>query len=113
MKLKIKPWIIQTTILIALYVLLGNARSVEPNPFMPGGVINVNMIIPIIGGILFGWRVGLVSGGFGTLINAMITGSMFEFLSIFSHALIGFLPGIFRKKIPSYFLSTFLILGNV
>jgi len=112
MKLKIKPWVVQSIVLIVLYVLLGNARSVEPNPFMPGAVISVNMIIPIIGGILFGWRVGILSGGLGTLINAFITGSSFELLSIFSHALIGFLPGIFRKKMPSYFLSVFLILGH-
>ena len=112
MNSKIKSLFIQTSILIALYVLLGNARSIEINPFMPSAVIKVNMIVPIIAGILFGWRVGLLTGGFGTLLNALITGSPFEFLSIFSHALIGFLPGLFRKKVPPYFLAWFLILGN-
>jgi len=109
---KIQPWVWQSLVLIILYILLGNSRSVQPNPFIPGAVIAVNMIIPVIGGILFGKRVGLLAGFFGTLINAALTGSVFEYIAIIPHSIMGFVAGYYMKKLPSPALSFSILIGH-
>ena len=68
----------QVVLPVILYVLLGNARSIQPNPFIPGAVIAVNMVVPVLTGILFGRVPGLLVGLLGTLLNAVSpAGSLF------------------------------------
>ncbi len=110
MKHKISPWVWQSLILIIIYVLVGNSRSIQPNPYIPGAVIAVNIIIPIIGGILFGKRVGFLTGFFGALSNAIFTGSQFEYIAIIPLALVGFLAGTFNERAPSPVLALLIVL---
>ena len=99
--------------LVVLYVLLGNARSVQPNPFIPGAVIAVNMIIPVIAGILFGVRTGLAVGFFGTLLNALSPiGNLFEYLSIIPHLIMGGTAGLLKGKIPSPYIALTILIGH-
>ena len=81
-----KTELFRMTVLILLYALIGNARSIQPNPFIPGAVIAVYMVVPVVGGLLFGPLVGLVAGVFGALLNAISpAGSPFEFASVLPH----------------------------
>ena len=96
-----------------LYFLLGNARSIEPNPFIPGANIAVNMVIPVLTGILFGRVPGLLVGLLGTLLNAISpAGSLFEFLSIVPHGIMGWVAGQFREKFPTPIVACSLIVGH-
>ena len=96
-----------------LYFLLGNARSIEPNPFIPGANIAVNMVIPVLTGILFGRVPGLLVGLLGTLLNAISpAGSLFEFLSIVPHGIMGWVAGHFREKFPMPIVACSLIVGH-
>ena len=100
-------------ILIALYVLIGNARSIQENPIIPGAVIAVNMIVPVIGGILFGWRVGLAVGLFGTLFNAFSpAGNEFELHAVIPHGVMGFTAGYLRDRLPTIFAACSIIVGH-
>jgi uncharacterized membrane protein len=96
-----------------LYLLLGNARSIQPNPFIPGAIIAVNMVIPVLTGILFGRVPGLLVGLLGTLLNAISpAGSLFEFLSIVPHGIMGWVAGQFREKFPTPIVACSLIVGH-
>ena len=98
---------------VILYVLLGNARSVQPNPFIPGAVIAVNMVIPVLSGILFGRLPGLLVGLLGTSLNAISpAGSLFELLSIVPHGIMGWVAGHFRERMPTPILACSLIVGH-
>jgi uncharacterized membrane protein len=103
----------QIVLPVILYVLLGNARSIQPNPFIPGAIIAVNMVIPVLAGILFGRVAGLLVGLLGTLLNAVTpAGSLFEFLSIVPHGIMGWVAGHYREKVPTLILACSLIVGH-
>ena len=103
----------QVVLPVILYVLLGNARSIQPNPFIPGAVIAVNMVVPVLTGILFGRVPGLLVGLLGTLLNAVSpAGSLFEFLSIVPHGIMGWVAGHFRARVPTPILACSVIVGH-
>jgi len=105
--------LIQIIILVILYVLLGNSRSVQPNPFLTGAVIAVNMIVPVLGGILFGWRVGLLTGLAGTILNSLSpAANPFESLAVIPHGLMGLSAGLISRKFPSPIAAGALIIGH-
>tara|TARA_B100000315_G_C14550391_1_gene575460 strand:- start:530 stop:985 length:456 start_codon:yes stop_codon:yes gene_type:complete len=100
--------------MVILYVLLGNARSIQPNPFIEGANIAVNMMVPVLAGILFGRGQGLLVGFFGTLLNALSpAGNMFEILAIIPHSIMGFSAGYFKEKFPTPILACSLIIGHI
>ena len=107
-------WLLRLVIMIAVYILLGNSRSIEPNPVISGATIAVNMIVPVIAGILFGrWTGGLV-GVIGTFLNSLTpAGSFFEFLAVLPHGVMGFLAGYFKDKLPSPILAFALVIGHI
>jgi len=104
--------IVMVLIFASLYVLLGNARSIQPNPFIDGAVIAVNMIIPVIAGLIFGPMAGLFTGLLGTGVNAQITQSNFEFLAILPHGAMGMFAGYLRKKYPTPIAASSIMLGH-
>jgi len=98
---------------VILYVLIGNARSIQPNPFIPGSVIAVYMVVPVVAGILFGSRTGFLVGALGTLLNALSpAGSAFEFASILPHAVMGMSAGCLRGKFPTPFVAGTILVGH-
>ena len=105
--------VFQVVLPVILYVLLGNARSIQPNPFIPGAIIAVNMVVPVLTGILFGRVAGLLVGLLGTLLNAVSpAGSLFEFLSIVPHGTMGWVAGHYRERVPTLILACSLIVGH-
>lgn len=99
--------------LVIIYVLLGNIKTIQANPMVPGAVVAVNMIVVVIAGILFGRRVGLTVGFLGTLINAIVTGSSFEFAAIIPHALMGATAGYLRARTSILGASLAILVGHV
>jgi len=99
---------------VILYVLIGNARSIQPNPFIPGAVIAVYMVVPVTAGILFGRRTGLLVGILGTLANALSpAGTAFEFAAILPHGVMGYVAGFLRGKFPTPLVACSLLVGHV
>ena len=106
-------WVLRIALLSIFYVLLGNARSVQENPFIPGAVIAVAMIVPVVAGILFGPSTGFLTGIIGTGLNALTpAGSAFEIAAIIPHGIMGFYAGILRKSLPSPICSLTVIIGH-
>jgi len=105
--------LIKTLVLIIVYVLLGSARSIQENPFIPGAIIAVNMFIPVLAGILFGKYKGLMVGFFGTLANALITNNPFEYAAIIPHTIMGFMAGYLNKKIVFGQAPLSLLIGHI
>jgi len=97
-----------------LYVLLGNARSVRPNPFIPGAIVAVNMVVPVLAGILFGPPTGFLTGVLGTALNALSpAGSAFERLAIGPHGVMGYAAGWLRGRAPAPIAALALLVGHV
>lgn len=104
--------LIKIFVMVILYVLLGNINSLVPNPMIPGAVVAVNMIIVVLSGILFGKEVGLITGLMGTAINAVITGSSFEYASIIPHLIMGWAAGKIKDKSGLLGSSLSIIIGH-
>lgn len=101
-------------VLVVLYVLIGNARSIQPNPFIPGAAIAVYMVVPVVAGILFGCRTGFLVGALGSLLTAISpAGTAFEFASILPHAIMGMAAGCLRGKFPTPFVAATILIGHV
>jgi uncharacterized membrane protein len=99
---------------VALYVLLGNARSIRPNPFIPGAIVAVNMVVPVLAGILFGAPTGFLAGVLGTALNALSpAGSAFERLAILPHGIMGYAAGWLRGRAPAPIAALALLVGHV
>lgn len=102
----------QTAVMIALYLLLANARSVQPNPFIPGANLAFHMIVVVIAGILFGPLVGAFTGLLGTGINVyMPAGNTFELAAIMPHTLMGLSAGLLSNK-QLIFSGASIIVGH-
>lgn len=108
-----KKFAVTSFLLIIFYLLLGNARSVKQNPFIPGAVIAVNMIVPVLAGKLGGKRMGAFVGFFATLLNALSpAGSVFEFAAILPHTIMGYVAGSISKSQPIPIVALTLIIGH-
>ncbi len=109
----------RTFVFVVLYVLIGNARSIEVNPFFPGAIIAVYMVVPVIAGMLFGMRTGLLVGLIGTAVNAGIyqtydpDRAVFEALAILPHGIMGMTAGWLRGKLPTPFIAPSVIVGHL
>jgi uncharacterized membrane protein len=100
-------------LLAVLYVLIGNARSIQPNPFIPEAVLAVYMVVPVVAGILFGPWVGLGVGLLGTTLNAFSpVGSPFEFAAILPHGIMGLSAGFARRWVPTPFAACTIFVGH-
>lgn len=104
-------------ILVLIYVILGNLvgkYKLLPNPIIPGAIIAINMIIPVIAGILYGKKIGGLTGLFGTFLNAISpAGNVFEFVAIVPHAVMGYSAGVMKEKYTTGFASFAIIIGHV
>ena len=58
-----------TLFFIVLYLIFDNGRRVIENPYIPGAIIEIPIIVPVIAGIIHGWRTGALVGFFGVLIS--------------------------------------------
>jgi uncharacterized membrane protein len=106
--------IIQIAVMVALYILLGNSRSIQPNPVVPGAVIAINMIVPVLAGILFGRQAGFVVGILGTTLNSFFPASTaFEIAAIAPHGIMGFAAGWLKQRAPAFIASGALIIGHL
>lgn len=96
-----------------LYVLIGNAHSIHNNPFIPGAVIAVNMVVPVLAGILFGKRAGFFVGIIGTTLNYFSpAGSLFELLSIVPHGIMGLSAGYLKERFSTPIAAFALVIGH-
>ncbi len=103
-----------TLIFIILYILIGNARSVQENPFIPGATIAFNMIIPVVAGAVGGRYVGAYVGFFGTLLESLTpAGSIYTMLAIVPHTMMGYTAGVLKKTQHIHVVILALVLGHI
>jgi uncharacterized membrane protein len=107
-------FVVRSGVLVAIYILLGNARSNQPNPFIQDAVVAVNMIVPVVGGALFGRRHGLTVGLAGTALNSLSPGgSVFEALAIAPHGVMGWCAGWLGERFGAFAASLALLVGHL
>ncbi|MHA1720504.1 MAG: ECF transporter S component [Promethearchaeota archaeon] len=99
--LKTNEKTIGITVGTLFYPLLSFIVKYIPNPMVPGAIIALNMIFPVLTGYFYGWKSGTVAGAVGTAISAFIRNSIWDALAIFPHALMGYTAGLIYSKFHS------------
>lgn len=96
-----------------LYPLLRPVVEHIPNPMVPGAVVALNMIMPILAGYFYGPLSGAVAGGVGTAIAALLGVNMFDGLAILPHAIMGIAAGWLGQRRNDFLSSTTIMIGHV
>jgi uncharacterized membrane protein len=91
------------------YPVLESVVQYIQNPMVPGAIIALNMILPVLAGYFYGPWSGAVAGGAGTGIAAVFGGSIFNYLAIIPNAVMGGVAG-WTGKFRSEFLTASTIL---
>ena len=105
-----KKQLIGILVFTLLFPVLGSLVQYIPNPMVPGAIISLNMIIPILAGYFYGPFSGLVVGGTGTLLAALLQANQFYLAGVYSMALMGVLAGWVGRNYRSEVLSAATIL---
>ncbi len=61
-----------------LFPVLASLVQYIPNPMVPGAIISLNMILPILAGYFFGPFSGLIVGSTGILLAALLQADKFS-----------------------------------
>lgn len=98
----------------AIYLLMANARTSNINPFMPELKLGTIIAVPIVAGILFGCRTGLLVGIVAPALNVLTPASSgYDLLLIVPYAFVGFMSGLLQDRIPSPLIAGLALAGNL
>ncbi|MBU0496144.1 MAG: hypothetical protein KKB13_30185 [Chloroflexi bacterium] len=95
-----------------LYPLLGPVVQYIPNPMVPGAIVALNMILPVLAGYFYGPVSGAVVGGVGTALAALLWVDPFDGLAIFPHIVMGALAGWTGKQRSELLSSAMILVGH-
>ncbi len=99
---------------ILLFILLGNARSATPHPFIPGALLTMNIFIPVVAGRIKGGWEGALVGLLGPLLNSVSpAGTIFDVLSAVPYSLMGYLAGMLAEKYPTPIVALSILPGRL
>ncbi len=80
-------------ILTLLYAALHPLVQVIPNPMVPGAIVALNMVLPVLAGYLYGPLSGAIAGGVGTALSAGLWRDPFDAVAILPHLVMGLVAG--------------------
>ncbi len=83
-----------------------------PNPMVPGAIVALNMIVPVLAGYFYGPVSGALAGGAGTAISALLRASMFDAMAVFPHAVMGAAAGWAGKSRSEVLSAATIIIGH-
>jgi hypothetical protein len=110
----IKTEILITILFIIIYLLLSNAKSIKPNPFMFELMLTSGIMITLIAGIIFNWRIPIFIAIIGGLINYFfIAENIDKLLVIIPNIIVGVMAGLLKCKLPSPIVALLIIPGNI
>lgn len=84
-----------------------------PNPMIPGAIVSLNMVLPVLAGYFFGPCCGVVAGGVGAGLAALFQVDMFYALAVLPHAVMGGLAGLLGSRASELLASLSLLAGHV
>ncbi len=76
-----------------LFPVLASLVQYIPNPMVPGAIVSLNMILPILAGYFFGPLSGLITGSTGVLLAALFQADQFYIVGVYSMGFVGVLAG--------------------
>jgi uncharacterized membrane protein len=104
--------IIGIAVFTLLYPALAYVVEYIPNPMVPGAIVALNMILPVLAGYFYGPLSGAVAGGVGTALAALLRASLFDGAAIFPHILMGAAAGWMGKRRAEILSSTTILIGH-
>lgn len=104
--------LIGVTVFTLLYPALAYVVEYIPNPMVPGAIVALNMILPVLAGYFYGPLSGAVAGGVGTALAALLRASLFDGTAIFPHILMGATAGWMGKRRAEILSSTTILIGH-
>lgn len=99
--------------LTLLYPVVAYIVTYIPNPMVPGAIVALNMIFPVLAGHFYGPISGAVAGCLGTALATLLSGSQFEAYSIFPHTLMGFTAGWIGQFRSEFASAATILIGHL
>ena len=84
-----------------------------PNPMVPGALLALNMIFPVLAGYFYGPLSGVVAGGLGTALAALLRVDMYDALAILPHALMGLAAGLAGNRRSDFLAALSILVGHL
>jgi uncharacterized membrane protein len=82
-----------------------------PNPMVPGALLALNMVFPVLAGYFYGPYSGVLAGGVGTALAALLRVDMYDALAIFPHAMMGLAAGLAGNRRSDFLGALSIIVG--
>lgn len=108
-----KRRLIGIAVLTLAYPALAPLVQYIPNPMVPGAVVALNMILPVLAGYLYGPCSGAFAGGVGAGLAALLMVNMFYAVAVLPHVLMGGLAGWLGREGSELKSATALLAGHV
>jgi uncharacterized membrane protein len=105
--------VIGIAVFTLLYPAMAYIVKYIPNPMVPGAIVALNMILPVLAGYFYGPLSGAVTGGVGTALSALLRASLFDGTAIFPHILMGAAAGWMGKSRAEILSSTTILIGHI
>ena len=83
-----------------------------PNPMVPGAIVSLNMILPVLAGYFYGPLSGAVAGGVGTLLTALWQVDVFYAVSTISMTVVGLVAGWSGKYRSEVLSASTIVLAH-
>ncbi len=97
----------------AMYPLFAPLLSGVPNPMVPGAVVALHMVFPVMAGFFYGPVSGALAGGVGTFASWLVWGGPFDLLATVPHLLMGLLAGILGGNRSEFAASLAIVPGHL
>ncbi len=83
-----------------------------PNPMVPGAIVSLNMILPVLAGHFYGPLSGAVAGGAGCLLTALWLSNEFYAVGVISMIVVGAAAGWIGKYRSDVLSAATIILAH-
>lgn len=105
----LKNPLIGVSVFTILFPAMTPLMQYIPNPMVPGAIVSLNMILPVLAGHFYGPLSGLIAGGLGVWLAVIFQADQFYIAGVFSMAVTGVAAG-WAGKYRSELLSASTII---
>ncbi|RLC79408.1 MAG: hypothetical protein DRJ03_23550 [Chloroflexi bacterium] len=113
--MKMKPRtrrLIGVTVFTLLFPATASLVQYIPNPMVPGAIVGLNIILPVLAGYFYGPLSGAVAGGVGTLLTALWQVNVFYAVGAISLTIAGAAAGWSGKYRSEALSASTIILAH-
>ncbi|HNT24316.1 MAG TPA: ECF transporter S component [Anaerolineales bacterium] len=84
-----------------------------PNPMVPGALLALNMVFPVLAGYFYGPLSGAVVGALGTALAALLRADLYDAVAILPHAVMGAAAGLAGDRRNDFLAALSVLVGHL